>query len=625
MKLIPRKDQHDVVNQIKLNTSNLIVAYPGVGKTLIMQMIINKYFKDKKVLIVLSIINVLRQYTDYFEDSYTFILSGEPFDHTKNIHIASFQTLNNRDIDLKEYDLIIQDESHIRHDTKQVKHLKESSKTYIGLTATPTNNRNKLLGWFENWIFGLQLKEAIELDVLVNTIILTNGNALEKYKDELKTNKQDFEEKVIRRIMSKEGIINNMVSELITTKDYENHKVLIYLPFIDNAEELYEKIKHLPNIFIIHSKKSKKENNEALENFKKVSSGAIISIRSLSVGSNIPSANMIYLGIFSKIWNLLWQIMYRASRVDRNNPNKTKAVVKDFTGTLNQAGFNPFVDFTKFNPKPSCREQCLETYDEWDLEFLPCLETCVMDDEHNPKCTKTATPTVKNDPYKIGFQVIEGDTCNTQAPVWQWKFWTEKKQNSSNLYKYSKCPTCGTISRYELVTLDNDPMEFILTEKQQELTKDTVTLFYSKEHKKTFVVVDDSKLTYFNVFYVETTRDLLKKITKQFNGRKIVMYANVQPKKLTNIIKVDNLNNIVPLLEFETPEKDLRNILNFLFLTYTRALNYNDKMLRFLRGSVTKDNQKEVFNWLQQNTDNISKASFTKFRADILKQKISKQ
>ena len=103
-----RPYQQTAVDSIKLNQVNLCVLPMRAGKSYLIKLIIDKY-QFKKVLIVVGYRKIVQQLASYFP-SHTHILSGLPFDHTQQVHLASFQTIANRDIDLSEYDLIVQDE-----------------------------------------------------------------------------------------------------------------------------------------------------------------------------------------------------------------------------------------------------------------------------------------------------------------------------------------------------------------------------------------------------------------------------------------------------------------------------------------------------------------------------------
>lgn len=139
----PRINQQTAVDSIKLGQTNLLCLPMRAGKSFVMELAIDKY-KFTKVLILVGYRKIVKQLSTYYAGNFTYILSGEPFDHSKQIHIATHQTFNNKNIDINEYECIIIDEFHSRM-SDTVYALLDNTATHLLFTGTPLTNRNKII------------------------------------------------------------------------------------------------------------------------------------------------------------------------------------------------------------------------------------------------------------------------------------------------------------------------------------------------------------------------------------------------------------------------------------------------------------------------------------------------
>lgn len=230
-----RPYQQTAVDSIKLNQVNLCVLPMRAGKSYLIKLIIDKY-QFKKVLIVVGYRKIVQQLASYFP-SHTHILSGLPFDHTQQVHLASFQTIANRDINLSEYDLIVQDEYHSRTSATASNVVFQPNCTVILLTGTPLTNNNRLLTKdIDNFIQPITIKEMIENNWLTPTRFMSNSTILGDYADQLSTNKQDFDESIVRQIIQKEHLLNNIVTLIDDNHLATQHKCIVYVNYIATAD-----------------------------------------------------------------------------------------------------------------------------------------------------------------------------------------------------------------------------------------------------------------------------------------------------------------------------------------------------------------------------------------------------
>ena len=607
-KLIPRDYQIVARDSVKLNTSNLLVLPIRSGKTYIAKLIIDKYFKDQKVLIIVGRINIITQFPDVFEESkYSWILSGKDYDHTKGIFLASFQTLQRRELDYSEFDCLIIDEYQERRKTSIVKELKKAIKTHILLTGTPLTNSNKLFDKRDyNWIQPITTLQMVQQGYLAETKFLSTSDAIERNKSVLKTKSTgEYTEESIRRIITKSAMVNRLLGYILTNKSNENNKTLVYVNFIETANELYEKVKHLPNTFVLHSKLTKKVQEDTLKAFKESSKGLIISVRSLSVGVNIPDADLLLYAIFTKIHSLALQILLRAST---KYGDKVSTVI-DFSGQLSEdKAVNPMTNFSEYYDKPSCREKCLKLYDQFDIEFIPCLDNCKP--EESIPCNTEMSST---NPYKIDWQRIEGKGCEMLSFVWENEYWSEPVPNSSNIYKFARCGHCGSVTRYTLVTLDNSPYDFILTNKDS--LKDTAHFIYDKAVRKAYILADRDSDKFYRSTIVTNPSEALKWLNKQFKGGSFHLFSNIKMKHIPNATLLKSLDSWVPFIDYKNSDNTIGEIFKTQIAMQISKLGYNERMIRFM--GVPRDKEKQVGAYLD-NTE-VNKYRFNKeLRLDIL-------
>jgi superfamily II DNA or RNA helicase len=318
-----RPYQAMTVQQIQLQQTNLCILPQRAGKSLVMSLAIDSH-KFSKVLIIVGFRKIVTQLASYFPDDHTFILAGKEYDHSKRVHLASFQTFANRDITLDQYDCIIIDEFHSRTSQAVYELVNQPNCTKLLFTGTPLTNSNKLIAkGIDHYIQPTTVKELLDNSWLAPTRFMSNSNILGDHAADLKTNKTDFDESMVRQIIKKEDLLQNVLNLIIKHDLDTKHKAVIYLNFISTAEELYGLIKHRNNVFIVHSKLTQSQQELALSQYESASNAVLINVRALSLGWDSPTTDTIIYAMFTKIHSLALQIMWRASTV---NPAKLAIV-----------------------------------------------------------------------------------------------------------------------------------------------------------------------------------------------------------------------------------------------------------------------------------------------------------
>ena len=247
----PRIYQQTAVDSIKLGQTNLLCLPQRSGKSFVMELAIDKY-KFTKVLILVGYRKIVKQLSTYYEGNVTYILSGEKFDHSKQIHLGTFQTFNNRDIDINEYDCIIIDEFHSRM-SDTVYALLDNTATHLLFTGTPLTNRNKIITkGIDNFIQPVTVKDLLEQGFIAPTKFMSNSNIIGKYAKELTTNKQDFDDAMVRQLIKTEDMLGNIRKLIVDESLDTKHNTVIYVNYIDTAEQLYDLLSDLNNVQLVH-------------------------------------------------------------------------------------------------------------------------------------------------------------------------------------------------------------------------------------------------------------------------------------------------------------------------------------------------------------------------------------
>jgi len=410
-----RPYQLSAVNSIQLHKVNLLVLPQRSGKSFIMELAIDTY-QFKKVLILVGYRKIVKQLSTYYKDRYTYILSGEAYDHSKQVHIASHQTFANRDISIDQYDCIIIDEFHSRQSQAVYDIVNQPTATKLLFTGTPLTNSNKLITkGIDNIIQPTTVRDLLDNSWLAPTRFLSNSTVLGDNAELLTTTKQDFDESIVRQIIQKESLLTGIRELIVDNQLDTKHNTVIYVNYIDTAEQLYLILEGLHNVNIVHSKLSQKTQDLALSNYE-ADYGILINVRALSLGWDSPRTDSLIYAFFTKIHSLSLQILWRASTINPKNSNKI-ATVYDMTGQL--SFINPYTDFSEYSNKLSCKEKCIKQYPTDLMQQYFCMESC----KSNPilvPCIGQLSPGLAEYPFISNYQIHEG-TQLVQEIVGQYK------------------------------------------------------------------------------------------------------------------------------------------------------------------------------------------------------------
>ena len=272
----------------------LLISPPRSGKTIMAGKIIEDALKKGyNVLFTCHRELILEQSYEKFKRFNPSILMGSDkrYNPDAKLQIASLMTLKNREI--KTPTIILQDEIHWGYNSDIIQSLfkRFPSSVFLGLTATPTDQKNyKLEGW-DSYIDKYQIKELIEMGFLVP---FNDGEDSKIYAPvsidlrEIKiSNNGEYDSKELEVKMIEEALMNTVYDNYV--KHGEN------FPFICHTTgRLHGTM--LCDIFnkngiksgYIDSKVSKKERTKIYLDYKSGKLQGIFGIFILTTGLDLP-------------------------------------------------------------------------------------------------------------------------------------------------------------------------------------------------------------------------------------------------------------------------------------------------------------------------------------------------
>ena len=586
-----RPYQQQYIDNIQITKSNLIISPMRSGKSLIIKGIIDKYFSDKKVLIIVGIRHIVLQLATYYAESdFTFILAGKDFDHTKRIHVSSFQTLTRRDIELTDYDAVFIDEVHMRFNTSIVKQIRKLECTRVYFTGTPITNRNTFLSdEFDNVLEFTNIKQMIDDGYLAPTRFLMIGNML-KDEDSMKLRNGDYVNEDIDQIIDKTALIDWIIKDDSVYEWSTNHKTIMYTNSIATTEKIVNQF-NSPNIRAIHSKLTAKQIEDTMHWFESVSNGIIINCRMLTVGVDIPSADTVVYLLPTKIHSLFLQSIFRAS----TKSGDKVATVYDYSGMLNKV--NPYDNQWK-KPKLSCKDQCIKQYPNDPLAQYFCMEAC----KSNPilvPCRGQLPISLAEHPFISNYQIHSGKPCNESRPMWEYEY---KQTNPSTgiLTKWTKCK-CGCVTSYDVRTLA-EPSAMIQVYSDAKPTN-TVTVLLSVEQHKALALFDDLSSKLYHIGMYDSSEAIYEAATQYFQSKPFQIMSNVQ-LKLPNVQVNPNLDQVMPLIDwFSDNQGFIKKLIKAKLTSMVSDFAMKPGYTWYVLNAVNESNQKSVLQFLKSDPD----------------------
>ena len=307
--------KQEIVNAIsKGNTKLLVMAATGFGKTILAYDIIkNAIAKNNKVLFTSHRIQLAEQSFDKFSSLNPQYLQGENKDISKYYKclVATLQTLNN--VEIAPPKIVIIDEVHYAYESNLVQSLFDRfpNAIFIGLSATPTDNKGYLLDGFDTIIDNYQTKDLIDLGWLVP---FKCYSSLSIDLSNVKIKGNDYDETELEQAINKENINKSIVDNYISNG--EQRQFICFAVNKKHCKEL-EKEFAKQNIITksITADTSTKQRELILKSYKAGLIQGLISIEILTAGFDEPKVSCVIMATKTMQWKKYIQCLGRGIRL----------------------------------------------------------------------------------------------------------------------------------------------------------------------------------------------------------------------------------------------------------------------------------------------------------------------
>lgn len=350
------KIQKEFLNK---NKKVLALAPTGFGKTILSYIISkNAISKNNKGLFTCHRIALAEQTHKKFLPLGAELLQGENKlkNENSNLIVATLQTLLTTKIEPPK--IIIIDECHYGYESNLVQQLflKFPNAYFIGLSATPLNNKDELLEGWDSIISDYQTQDLIDFKELVpfKCFAPTSIN-LSKVR---KTAQNEYNENDLLEIIEKENINATIVENYI--KLGENRKFIVFATNTKQCEDLYlEFSKKNIKVQIISAKTTSTNRELYLNQLKNGIIKGLISIEILTAGFDEPSLSCVIFATATAQWKKYIQCAGRGIRLNgfdfetSKRNGKTDCIILDFCNNIENHGLPSDKRVFKFGKKIS--------------------------------------------------------------------------------------------------------------------------------------------------------------------------------------------------------------------------------------------------------------------------------
>ena len=343
-----REPQQNVLNKIRFSivtgSKRILVSAPtGFGKTILAHEICkNAIEKGNRVLFTSHRIQLAHQSKNVFSDLNPSYLQGSSsdYDETKLLTVATIQTLINRDV--KEPKIIIIDEIHYAYSSILIQSLftKFPDAIFIGLSATPVDDRGYLLEGFDSIIDDYQTADLIRLGWLVPFSIYS---PVQIDLSNVTLSGSDYDNDELEKVVNKEDITNSIVENYIKYGD--GRKFLCFAVNKKHADELNLAFsKKGISVCTINADTHERDRRRYLAEYKSGKITGIINIEILTAGFDEPSLSCIILACPTKSWKKFIQCCGRGIRLHGNSIEestlygKHDCILLDCSGAIEEHG-----------------------------------------------------------------------------------------------------------------------------------------------------------------------------------------------------------------------------------------------------------------------------------------------
>lgn len=323
----------------------LVSAPTGFGKTILSFDIIRSGIeKGSRILFTAHRITLAEQSYEKFKALSPEYLQGENKLENPDykLLVATLQTLMNYDI--KEPTIVIIDEVHYAYDSKMVQSLFEKfpKALFIGLSATPVDDKDYLLDGWDAMVDNYQTQDLIEMGWLTPFKVFTPMK-IDRGLLRISDSSNDFIEKSLEEAVNTFDINKSIVNNYINLG--ENRQFIAFAVNTSHCSALKAAFAEAGiHTEVIVATTSKKRRDDIFEKFSKGEIKGLISIEILTTGFDEPSVSCVIMATATNQWKKYIQCCGRGIRLLGNSiqesiaNGKSDCILLDCCGNVEEHG-----------------------------------------------------------------------------------------------------------------------------------------------------------------------------------------------------------------------------------------------------------------------------------------------
>lgn len=317
----------------------LFCACTSFGKTILMLDFANRVAdRGMKTLVVVNRHELLEQTIDKQEKGrYVGYLDANGFSPSNTLNVAMLQTLGSRLKQekfqewLETFDFIFFDEIHCfagGNVFKTICDFKKDSATVIGVSATPTSNKNYLLEGFDDYVKGADTYDLLQLGYLVKPETYVS-DIFDFSKVKISKTTNDYEVDGLDDVLIDTDKMDKILEGWLP---YKNLKTVAFFQSVKSAEE-YSNFFRLNGIKseVLSGKTPTEERKRILADFRDGKIQILTNCNVLTAGFDEPSIECVILLNKTRTISKFIQSCGRGLRLCPEI-NKEKVIILDFCG-----------------------------------------------------------------------------------------------------------------------------------------------------------------------------------------------------------------------------------------------------------------------------------------------------
>lgn len=358
MKLRPNQEEPTRIGveffKSKNKSPGIIVAPTAFGKSIVIAHIAQE--AQEKTLVLQPSKELLEQNYNKFKalggeaSIYSASFGSKEFGDVTYATIGSIKSIGKQFKELGYKNLII-DEAHLypRNSDSMFGEFKKDAgiTSVLGLTATPfrlqsnidyfsgksmsklvmLTSRNKHGTFFKDILHVTQIKDMVEQHYWspLNYELFDFDSGSLVYN----STKAEYTDESVKKAYKNGEVEKKVINYLHTT---ERTKILVFVPFVDNAISLSLKV---PNSAAVYGDMDKKERAQVISDFKEGKIKVIFNVNVLSVGFDYPEIDCIIVARPTASLAWFYQAVGRGTRI---HENKKDCTIVDFAGNTKKFG-----------------------------------------------------------------------------------------------------------------------------------------------------------------------------------------------------------------------------------------------------------------------------------------------